>query len=77
MKMIAGSILILSSAVFTNAAVILGEQGLSVLMGIAAVILFISGIWELNKGVIYEDDEQRMRQQKLAFDIDRERKSDS
>ena len=77
MKMIAGSILVLSSAVFTNAAVLYGEQGYSVLMAIAAVLLFFSGIWELNKGVIYEDDEQRMRKQKLDLDLARDRHSDS
>ena len=77
MKMIAGSILVLSSAVFTNAAVLCGEQGLSVLMAIAALILFFSGVWELNKGVIYEDDEQRMRKLKLDLDIARDRRSDS
>ena len=62
MRLIAGSILILASAVFVIAGVLASGKPVLVTACITcALLMLLSGVWQLNKGIVNDDNEHRMR----------------
>ena len=77
MKMIAGSILILASAVFVVAGVQASNiHPLAFACMTCAFVMLLCGVWQLNRGIVYEDDEQRIRLQRMLDEADRKQGSD-